>query len=90
MTTPMPVWWKSRRKAAVFEVYLTSAWAAMKMPQKSERDILTTDADGFAASKDMPYGRYTVHQTLLARTIKPLYRISQYLSVRTERPTPIS
>src|SRR5699024_1406669 len=26
-------------------------------------DILTTDADGFAASKDMPYGRYTVHQT---------------------------
>lgn len=30
--------------------------------KESERDLLTTDNDGFAASKMLPYGRYTVHQ----------------------------
>ena len=49
-------------EGAVFEVYLTSA-GSYENAKESERDILTTDADGFAASKDMPYGRYTVHQT---------------------------
>ena len=49
-------------EGAVFEVYLTSA-GSYENSKESERDILTTDADGFAASKDMPYGRYTVHQT---------------------------
>ena len=49
-------------EGAVFEIYLTSA-GSYENAKESERDILTTDADGFAASKDMPYGRYTVHQT---------------------------
>lgn len=34
----------------------------MTRPKESERDLLTTDNDGFAASKMLPYGRYTVHQ----------------------------
>ena len=49
-------------EGAVFEIYLTSA-GSYENAKESERDILKTDADGFAASKDMPYGRYTVHQT---------------------------
>ena len=30
--------------------------------KESERDLLTTDGDGFASSKMLPYGHYTVHQ----------------------------
>lgn len=46
---------------AVFELYLTSAgsYAAARTDQK---DLLTTDADGIALSKDLPYGWYTAHQ----------------------------
>lgn len=46
---------------AVFEVYLQSA-GSFDAARESERDILTTDSDGFASSKMLPYGRYTVHQ----------------------------
>ena len=88
MTTPMPVWWKSRRKALFFEVYLTSA-GSYENATESERDILTTDADGFAASRICPMAAIPSTRPL-ARTIKPLYRISRYLSVRTEKTTPIS
>lgn len=47
---------------AVFEVFLKSAgdYGAAKEP---ERDILTCDESGFAETKDMPYGVYTVRQT---------------------------
>lgn len=47
---------------AVFEVYLKAA-GSYEGAKESERDLLTTDGDGFAASKMLPYGRYTVHQT---------------------------
>lgn len=47
---------------AVFEVYLKAA-GSYENAKESERDLLTTDGDGFAASKMLPYGRYTVHQT---------------------------
>ena len=47
---------------AEFQVYLKSAGSYAKA-DKDERDILDCDNDGFAQSKDMPYGVYTVHQT---------------------------
>lgn len=49
-------------EGAVFEIYLASA-GSYEVARESERDILICDADGFAQSKDLPYGQYTVHQT---------------------------
>ncbi|MDL2252778.1 class B sortase [Ruminococcaceae bacterium OttesenSCG-928-I18] len=46
---------------AVFEIYLRSS-GSYANAKPSERDILTTDAEGFATSKMLPYGYYTVHQ----------------------------
>lgn len=46
---------------AVFEIYLKAA-GSYDAAKESERDLLTTDGDGFASSKMLPYGRYTVHQ----------------------------
>ena len=48
-------------EGAVFEIYLQSAGSYEKA-KENERDILTTNSDGFAVSKLLPYGRYTVHQ----------------------------
>ena len=47
---------------AVFEVFLKAA-GSYDGAKESERDLLTTDSDGFAASKQLLYGHYTVHQT---------------------------
>lgn len=47
---------------AEFEVYLKSAGSYEKA-KETERDVLVCDENGFAQSKDMPYGVYTVHQT---------------------------
>lgn len=47
---------------AVFEVYLKSAGSYEKA-KSTERDVLTCDENGFAQTKDLPYGIYTVHQT---------------------------
>lgn len=46
---------------AEFEVFLKSSgsYAAAK---DTERDILICDENGFAITKDLPYGIYTVHQ----------------------------
>lgn len=49
-------------EGAVFQIYLASA-GSYDAAREAERDVLTTDADGFAVSKDLPYGRYIVHQT---------------------------
>jgi uncharacterized surface anchored protein len=46
---------------AVFEVYLKSAGSYEKA-NKDERDLLTTDENGYAKTKELPYGIYTVHQ----------------------------
>lgn len=46
---------------AVFEIYLKAA-GSYDVAKESERDLLTTDSDGFASSKMLPYGHYTVHQ----------------------------
>ena len=47
---------------AEFEVYLKSA-GSYENAAETERDYLTCDENGFAQTKDMPYGVYTVHQT---------------------------
>lgn len=48
---------------AEFEVYLKSA-GSYENAAETERDHLTCDENGFAQTKDMPYGVYTVHQTV--------------------------
>lgn len=48
---------------AEFEAYLKSA-GSYENAVETERDYLTCDENGFAQTKDMPYGIYTVHQTV--------------------------
>lgn len=45
-----------------FEVYLKSA-GSYENAKETERDILVCDENGFAETKDLPYGTYTVKQT---------------------------
>ena len=47
---------------AEFQVYLKSSGNYAKA-KESERDTLTCDEYGFAETKELPYGTYTVHQT---------------------------
>lgn len=47
---------------AEFEVYLKSS-GSYANAKDSEKDYLVCDENGFAQTKDMPYGVYTVHQT---------------------------
>ena len=47
---------------AELEVYLKSSGSYANAVE-TERDYLTCDENGFAQTKDMPYGIYTVHQT---------------------------
>ena len=47
---------------ATFEIYLKSS-GSFEKADKDERDTIVCDENGFAQTKDMPYGVYTVHQT---------------------------
>ncbi|WP_295219678.1 SpaA isopeptide-forming pilin-related protein [Ruminococcus sp.] len=47
---------------AEFEIYLKSA-GSYETAKDSEKDYLICDENGFAKTKDLPYGVYTVHQT---------------------------
>ena len=47
---------------ATFEVYPKSA-GSYEDAKETERDFLTCDENGFAQTKDMPYGVYVVEQT---------------------------
>lgn len=49
-------------KGAEFQVYLKSAGSYNKA-KETERDTLVCDEYGFAETKNLPYGTYTVHQT---------------------------
>lgn len=49
-------------KGAEFQVYLKSSGSYAKA-KESERDNLICDEYGFAETKELPYGTYTVHQT---------------------------
>ena len=46
---------------AAFEVFRKEE-GSFDAAKETERDILTCDENGFAQTKDMPYGIYTVHQ----------------------------
>lgn len=47
---------------AGFEVYLKSSGSYAKA-KETERDLLVCDEDGYAITKELPYGTYIVHQT---------------------------
>ena len=49
-------------QGAEFDVYLKSA-GSFDAAKETERDHITTGADGMATTKDLPYGTYVVHQT---------------------------
>lgn len=49
-------------EGAEFQVYLKSA-GSYDSAKDSERDTLVCDENGYAETKDLPYGIYTVHQT---------------------------
>ena len=49
-------------KGAEFQIYLKSAGSFVNADE-DERDAIVCDEDGFASSKLLPYGVYTVHQT---------------------------
>ena len=46
---------------ATFMVYLKSAGSFLAA-KETEKDVLVCDEDGFAITKDLPYGTYIVHQ----------------------------
>ncbi len=49
-------------QGAEFQVYLKSAGSFVNA-DKDEKDTIVCDEDGFASTKLLPYGIYTVHQT---------------------------
>ena len=78
---------------ATFEVYLKSA-GSYENAKETERDILVCDENGFAETKDLPYGEYVVEQTkgwegkelLAMRTALPRQRICLTVSTPSTRP----
>ena len=49
-------------KGAEFQIFLKSSGSFVNA-DKDERDTIVCDQDGFASTKLLPYGVYTVHQT---------------------------
>lgn len=49
-------------KGAEFQIYLKSSGSFVNA-DKDEKDTIVCDEDGFASTKLLPYGVYTVHQT---------------------------
>ena len=49
-------------KGAEFQIYLKSSGSFVNA-DKDERDTIVCDEDGFASTKLLPYGVYTIHQT---------------------------
>lgn len=50
-----------QEEGAVFQIWLSSA-ESYDSAREAERDTLTTNEAGFAQTKDLPFGTYTVHQ----------------------------
>lgn len=53
---------ETSEKGAEFQIYLKSSGSFVNA-DKDERDTIVCDEDGFASTKLLPYGVYTVHQT---------------------------
>ena len=64
---------------AQFEIYLKSA-GSYANAKDSEKDFITTDEHGFAQSKSLPYGIYTVHQTVGKEGYKLMDDFDVYIS----------
>lgn len=64
---------------AQFEIYLKSA-GSYTDAKDSEKDFITTDEFGFAQSKNLPYGIYTVHQTAGKEGYKLMDDFDVYIS----------
>ena len=52
----------AEEQGAEFDIYLKSA-GSFDAAKETERDHITTGADGMATTKLLPYGTYVVHQT---------------------------
>ena len=52
----------AEEQGAEFDIYLKSV-GSFDAAKETERDHITTGADGMATTKDLPYGTYVVHQT---------------------------
>lgn len=72
-------------EGAKFQIYLASA-GSYDAAKENERDLLVTDGDGFAVSKDLPYGRYRVHQ-IEGWMVRHSFLTSPCLSVKMGRLT---
>lgn len=66
-------------EGATFEIYLTSA-GSYENARETERDTLVCDQDGFAISKELPYGIYTVHQTVGAEETELMKDFTVFIS----------
>ena len=66
-------------EGASFQIYLTSA-GSYDDAKESERDILICDENGYATSKQLPYGLYTLHQTSAGKDMNLLMILSVQIS----------
>lgn len=66
-------------EGATFEVYLTST-GSYENARETERDTLVCNQDGFAISKELPYGIYTVHQTVGAEETELMKDFTVFIS----------
>ena len=53
--------YNSPEAGAVFNIYLSSYGSFKKAPA-SAKETVTTDENGYATTKDLPYGQYTIEQ----------------------------
>ena len=70
-------------EGAEFAVYLKSA-GSYENARESERDYLICDENGFAQTKDLPYGRYTVQQIKGWEGREPLKPFNVFVSENGE------
>ena len=66
-------------EGAVFEVYLKSAGSYAKA-KATERDLLTTNENGYAITKLLPYGIYTVKETSAPGDVKLVQPFDVFIS----------
>lgn len=66
-------------EGAEFQMFLRSA-GSYEAARETERDILICDEFGYAESKDVPYGWYTIHQTKGWDGREPIKDFDVYIS----------
>jgi len=66
-------------EGAIFEVYLKAA-GSYDGAKESERDILTTNEHGYAITKKLPYGLYTVRETFASGDVKLVEPFDVFIS----------